>query len=667
MLANRPIALRLQLLSLAAVLSLMLLGGYQAVDTMRTMEIDRKAMLEEAVQSAIAITRQMAQAERDQRLSHAEAQARAIDAIRAMRYRGSEYLWINDMAARIVMHPIRPDLEGKDASGMVDPNGVHLFVAFADKVRAKGHGFVTYMWPRPGSTAPIEKLSYVEGFAPWGWVIGSGVYMDDLRSAEHSVLWRGTMIVGGIAAVLVTLALLIARGIVRPLHDATRATAKVASGDYATEIPHTGRGDEIGLLARALETFRRQGRDKAALEAAAAAARATRERRQAALEGHTADFGASMSGVMRSLASAGEAMRSTAEEVATAAEQTRGATADGARGADMSCESLATVAAAAEELSASVNEISRQVSHAAAATRDAVEAAGTARQGIGGLAREADEISAVVQTISEIAGRTNLLALNATIEAARAGDAGKGFGVVAVEVKHLAEQTAQATDSIRRQIANLQAEVTRNVTAVQDVTAAIENVSGVSAAIASAVEEQGAATREIAERVQSVAVQTRQASDMLQLVSRVAESTSGLSRDVLAAAGDVSTVSTTLHQEVDDFLTAMRNDTGDRRRYERVVCGGESVAIGMADGAIRRAKLQDISQSGAAIDVADVTAKPGDPVTLRLHPDSAPVEARVARLLRGGLAVVFRQDAATAQAVDAAIARLHSTAGHKAA
>ena len=112
-----------------------------------------------------------------------EARQRAAAAIQALRYSGNEYIWINDMHPRMVKHPIRPELNGQDLSGNKDPNGLALFVEFVRTVKAQGAGFVPYMWPKAGSDTPVEKASYVKGFEPWGWVIGSGVYIDTVNAA----------------------------------------------------------------------------------------------------------------------------------------------------------------------------------------------------------------------------------------------------------------------------------------------------------------------------------------------------------------------------------------------------------------------------------------------------------------------------------------------------
>jgi methyl-accepting chemotaxis protein len=130
------------------------------------------------------------------RLTHEQAQQQAIEQIKALRYDQKEYFWINDMQPKMLMHPTKPELDGKDLSGIKDPNGLPLFVAFVDEVRLHGEGFVAYQWPPPGDTRPVDKVSFVKGFAPWGWVIGSGTYLDDLRNDfEHSMAFNLVLLV----------------------------------------------------------------------------------------------------------------------------------------------------------------------------------------------------------------------------------------------------------------------------------------------------------------------------------------------------------------------------------------------------------------------------------------------------------------------------------------
>jgi methyl-accepting chemotaxis protein len=559
------------------------------------LEKDRISLLRVVVDTAVAGAVRFEAEERAGRMDRASAQAAAAEAIRATRYSGQEYLWINDTQVRthMVVHPFRKDLEGKDVSEVRDPTGFALFSAFAEQARRSGSGVVSYLWPRPGAGAggpPIEKLSYVQGFEPWGWVIGTGVYVDDLRQAQHSLYLHGMLVTGFTAVVVGLLTWNVGRGITRPLAAATAATSAMAAGDLDVPVPGSGRRDELGLLARALETFRENGLKARRLEAEAQTERAARARRQAAMDRHTQEFGASISVVMSKLSGAAAEMHRAAEEMSQAAEHTRDGTTRTAAGAEVSASNLAAVAAATEELTVSVGEIGRQVIQAADATRAAVGRAKKTDATVRGLSEAAGQVGEVVRLIAGIAGQTNLLALNATIEAARAGEAGKGFAVVACEVKQLAAQTAKATEQISSQVATIQTATSEAVQAVREVGEAIGRMDEIAAAIAAAVEEQGAATREIAASVQTVARQNDETTRSMREVSHVAEGAGGTSRSVLRTATEVAQVSGTLREEVGHFLAAMQADEGERRS-----CHGVRATLRPEKGTETLAAVRDVS------------------------------------------------------------------------
>jgi diguanylate cyclase (GGDEF)-like protein/PAS domain S-box-containing protein len=177
-------------------------------------------------------------------LTEAQAKRAAIETIRAMRYDGGEYFWINDLQPRMVMHPMMPELDGKDLSDFTDPNGKRLFVAFVDTVRKNGAGFVDYLWPKPGFTQPVPKISYVKGFVPWGWVIGSGIYIDDVnRLFWERMRWK----IGIISAAILLLGGLVALVVRRVEREINGYAAKLARSNAelrqaATVFEHTTEG-----------------------------------------------------------------------------------------------------------------------------------------------------------------------------------------------------------------------------------------------------------------------------------------------------------------------------------------------------------------------------------------------------------------------------------------
>ncbi|MDB5373105.1 MAG: putative methyl-accepting chemotaxis protein, partial [Belnapia sp.] len=348
-------------------------------------------------------------------------------------------------------------------------------------------------------------------------------------------------------------------GVTRPLAALSGRMGTLAQGDIAAEVPGTGRGDELGVMARALLGFR----DELAVaerqrgEQRAAEARAGTERREAVLR--MADgIELSIGGVTQALGAATVTLTGSTGILARIAEATRSQASVAASGATEASGNVQTVAAAAEQLAASVAEISRQVTESSRMASQAAEVAQRTDKTVRALADGAGRIGEVVRMISGIAGQTNLLALNATIEAARAGEHGKGFAVVASEVKALAAQTAKATDDITGQVNAIQAATGDAVQAILGITTAIGEVNQITAAIAAAVEQQGAATQEIARNVQQAAEGTGRVSESVHQVNQGASESGRALQDVDDAAQGVSRQADTLKTELGGLLQRLR-------------------------------------------------------------------------------------------------------------
>jgi methyl-accepting chemotaxis protein len=616
------------------------------------LEVSRVATLRGVVQGAVAIASGYETQVRQGHMTEQQAKEAALSAIRMVRYFGNEYVWVNDMQPRMIMHPIKPELDGKDLAGFADPDGKHLFVAFVETVRSAGSGTVSYLWPRPGDTAPVPKVSYVEGFRPWGWVLGSGVYVDDVVQARHNVaavlaivtIVAG-IVVGGLIRVLGT-------GITRPVMNMAVAMRRLAGGDLSADIPALDRGDEIGRMAQAMLVFRQNAQQARTLEQEAVTVRKEKDRRQAAMDQNTLDFSMSISGVMSGLSRAADAMRARATEMSAAAGRTRQLAGETAEGATASSQNLAAVATAAGEMSTTINDMHQQVSRATDAVRVTVERATATDAKISSLVRATEQIGDVVQLIAGIAGQTNLLALNATIEAARAGEAGKGFAVVASEVKALATQTAKATEDITHQIVAVRAATGDAVSSVRDVSTAIGEIDQIAGAIATAVDQQAAVTRGIVESVQAVTSATQQAARAMHDASAMSETASHTSDRVLQVAVEFRDTAETLDGEIKHFLDAMANTAEqDRRRYERIPGHGAEARLQMSGQADVRLEIIDVSRSGMAL---RHTAKldRGAEVRVELPGATAAVLARVVRADGKTIALAFRQDPAALAQLD---------------
>ena len=456
-----------------------------------------------------------------------------------------------------------------------------------------------------------------------------------------------TMFLSAVVYVLV----IVQHGVVRPLRTLTITMGRLAQNDLTVAVDGSARVDEVGDIARAVEVFKQNAIAAQAMEAAQASDRVAKERRQAAMDRHTDDFGTSIIGVMGGLTSSAEGMRNAARVMAATAEDVRNKANTTAEGAALSSQQLASVAAAIEEMTSSVSEIARQATVTSQMTRSAVRQAEASQTTMQDLSQATARIGDVVKLISDIAGQTNLLALNATIEAARAGEAGKGFAVVAAEVKALATQTANATSEIGGQIEAVRTATRESVSVMADVAKIIGRLDEVAVVIAAAVEEQSATTREIAASVQQVSAAGQQATKAMQHMVSVSDDTGTAGHQVLLAADGIREEAARLQAEVDHFLVAVRDETVNRRRYMRMTGKGLNATLNVAARSPAKVSIQDISRGGIAL-FCDWPLAAGTTVGVELPGLTGPIGARVVRADGSGLGLVFLQDAETLARID---------------
>ncbi|MFO1197056.1 MAG: methyl-accepting chemotaxis protein [Burkholderiaceae bacterium] len=412
------VSIRLKLGSLAVFGALILssIAGVMAWHEYESDHEGRREGIRQSVETARSVLEWAHEQEAAGAMTRAQAQAVAIRIVNGARYRGSEYFWINDLDARVLAHPFKPDLVGTDARGVRDPDGRAIFVEFIDTVRKQGAGYVRYFWPRPGSQAPVEKVSYVAGFAPWGWVIGSGLYVDDLR--EEFWLSMRTAAVGIAIALVMLIAWIhvIHESITRGLAKAARVAKAITGGDVSAEIELVG-SDEIGDLIGEMKVMSEQ-------------------------------LNATMSEVHQA-----------AQELATTSRQIASSNQDLSSRTERTAANLQRAASTLSEISGSVRENAEASRRAADTVRRADEVAAQggatvaeAVEQMQGVTGTSAKIADIIGLIDSIAFQTNILSLNAAVEAARAGTQGAGFAVVAAEVRSLAQRSAGAASEIKKLI-----------------------------------------------------------------------------------------------------------------------------------------------------------------------------------------------------------------------
>lgn len=506
--ANLSIRSKIMLIAAVAIVGSITIVA-MALSSYRVIILEQKKLAtKHVVETAIGVLRHYATLTERGTVDAEHAKQEALAELRGIRYKSGEYFWINDMHPTMIMHPKEPELEGKDLSDFTDPKGKKVFLEFVNTVKQYKSGYVTYLRKGYDSDKPINKTSYVQGFEPWGWILGSGFNLDDVDKEFWSKASESATMIIVMMLILVTVSSYVTKWITSALRSAVDIADAVASGDLTKTIDVVSE-DEIGKMLYALKTMN----EKLCL-------------------------------IVNDVRCSSDSICSTAKQVSTSNNDLSMRTQSQACSLEETASSMEEMTSAVITNADSAGQAFQLAGGASCQAEIGSDIAAKANLAMSEINNSSKKISDIITTINDIAFQTNLLALNAAVEAARAGEHGRGFAVVATEIRNLAHSSSAAAKEIKELISD-------SVDKIQ-LGSNMVNESGV------ALTKIVASIKQVTDILENIAATSQEQSVGIEQINRAILQMEELTQQNAALVEEAAAASISMEQRADHMIQAVR-------------------------------------------------------------------------------------------------------------